>query len=72
MVGIEGIEVTSVGGLPTVVVDDWQDETVMQALETLVAMVGADAVVDGDHRTVAFDPERITEATLRNALDDLS
>lgn len=65
------IEVALIGGLPSVRLNDPDSESAMMALTALMEAFGPDAVVDGDHESLAFDAERVSLAEIEAVLASL-
>ncbi len=70
-VSVPDIEVVEIAGLPSVHLADPMSPRSIAALEALTERFGMDAIVDGDHESVAFDPERVTVEAIRSVLSSL-
>lgn len=67
----DGVQVELIAGLPSVRFESPPTDTVLSAMNALIEEFGAEAVVDGDHESMAFDPGRVAVADIQRVLDTL-
>ncbi|MEM9036843.1 MAG: hypothetical protein AAGA99_12985 [Actinomycetota bacterium] len=60
-----------VAGLPCVRFESPPSEAALAAINELVDEFGLDAVIDGDHDAMVFDPARVTVADIHRVLATL-
>ena len=67
----DDVQVELIAGLPSVRFESPPTDSVLAAMNALIEAFGAEAVVDGDHESMAFDPGWVTVEDIRRVLGTL-